>query len=362
MHSTSRCHSGIRALALFFFAAPAWAQSTPASLIAEGHYRRAEAIVRAELAKQPQDVTALVELSIVLWSYGDLDKAEATAAKAVSIEDGSAAAHAQLVNILGAELASKKAGAMEKMSLSHRFRKEAERTLQLDPNNIYATEALARYSWYAPMIAGGDKSKAMRIVDRVIQMDSTRGYTLKAELDTTQDAGKALADWKQAAAAKSDSYQAHVGLGKALLHAGGESWKSAEEEGRKALAVDSSREPAYVLLATVYATTQQWQRLDAILREAHSAVPDDDGAEFAAAQIILDKSMQTEFSRAEAYFKNYLNTLAEGLEPNLAMAHWQLGLLLEKEGHRSTALHEVQTAASLDPSLDGAKHDAKRLQ
>lgn len=362
MHPTSCFHSGVRALTVFLFTVSAWAQTTPAGLIAEGHYRRAEVIVRAELAKQPQDVQALIELSIIQWSYGDLDKAEATAAQAVSISDGSAAAHAQLVNILGAELASKKAGAMEKMSLSHRFRKEAERTLQLDPNNIYATEALARYAWYAPVIAGGDKSKAMRIVDRVIQMDSTRGYALKAELDATQDAGKALPDWKQAVAAKTDSYRARVGLGNALLRAGGESWKSAEEEGKKAVAIDASREPAYVLLATVYVTTQQWQRLDAILREAHNAVPDDDGAEFAAAQIILEKSMQTEFSRAEGYFKNYLNTLAEGLEPSLAMAHWQLGLLLEKEGHRSTALHEVQTAASLDPSLDGAKHDAKRLQ
>ena len=246
--------------------------------------------------------------------------------------------------------------------MSHRFRKEAERTLQLDPDNTYAHEALARYYWYAPSIAGGDKNKAMQMVDLAIHSNSTRGYALKAELDAMQDRAKALADWKEAVAAQPESYQAHIGLGNALLTAGGESWKAAEAEGERALAIDPSRGAAYRLLASVYAGAQQWQKLDALLARARTAVPDDRGEEFSAAQTILDKNLQSQFPRAEEYLRSYLSTPTEGLEPSAAMAHWQLGLVLEKEGRRSTALQEVQTAASLDPSLDGAKRDAKRLQ
>jgi tetratricopeptide (TPR) repeat protein len=338
----------------------AWAQQSAANLIAGQHYRRAEPMVRATLAKQPQDIEALVELSTIEWSYGDLDKAQATAEKAVSIADGSAAAHAQLVNILGAKLAGK-SGTMEKLSLSRRFRREAERTLQLDPNNVYAHEALARYSWYAPSLAGGDKSKAMQMVEQVIHLDSTRGYALKAELDATQSSDKVLTDWKQAVAAQPASYLAHAGLGNCLL-SGGESWKGAEEEARRAIAIDPSRMMAYRLLAAVYAGTQQWQKLDLVIHEARAAVPDDLGAEFTAAHTILEKNLQNQFARAEEYLRNYLAMPSEGLEPSAAVAHWQLGLILEKEGRRSTALQEVQAAAGLDPSLDGARHDAKRLQ
>ena len=343
--------------------APACAQQSPAKLIEDQHYRRAEPLVRAELEKQPRDVEALIELSTIQWSYGNLDKAQATAESAVTAADNSAAAHAQLVNILGAKMASKKTGSMEKMGISRRFRKEAERTLQLDADNLYAHEALARYYWYAPSMAGGDKTRAMQFADQVIRRDSARGYALKAELDATQDKEKALADWKQAVGARPDSYIAHTGLGSyLLLKASGEGWKSAEAEAERAIAIDPSRIAAYRLLATIYAGTQQWQKLEITIHLARAAVPDDPGAEFTAAQAILDKNIQSQFARAEEYLRSYLNTPAEGLEPSAAVAHWQLGLVLEKEGRRSTALQEVQTAASLDPSLDGARHDAKRLQ
>ena len=46
----------------------------------------------------------------------------------------------------------------------------------------------------------------------------------------------------------------------------------------------------------------------------------------------------------------------------MALAHWRLGQVLEKEGRRTTALSEVQTAVNLDPSLDGARKDIERLQ
>lgn len=354
------CFGVLAAIALCL--SPAWAQESAARLITEQHYRRAEPLVFTALTKQPQNIEALTELSTIEWSFGDLDKAQATAEKAVAFAGESAVAHAQLVNILGAELAAKKTGTMQKLSLSRRFRKEADRTLQLDPNNVYAKEALARFYWYAPGLAGGDKTKSMQIVNEVIRLNLTRGYALKAELDATQDSQRVLEDWKQAVAAQPQSYSAHIGLGNCLLNADGEGWKGAEEEAKKAIAIDPSREAAYRLLVTVYASTAQWLKLDAVIREAHTAAPDDRGADFSAAQVILEKGFQTQFARAEEYLRSYLSVPPEGLEPSTAVGHWQLGLLLEKEGRRSTALEEVQTAAGLDPSLEGARHDVKRLQ
>jgi tetratricopeptide (TPR) repeat protein len=345
---------------------PACAQQSPAlNLIAEGHYRRAESVAVAALRNSPQDVNALVALSSVQWALGELDPALVTAEKAVNAADGSAAAHAQLVNVLGAKLASNKAGTMERFGLARRFRKEADRTFQLEPNNLYAIEAMSRYYWYAPAIGGGDKGKAREMVDRLVRLDPVRGYGLKAELDATAEdsakrRGDVLSDWELAVAAKPDSYAAHIGLGRSLLEGGQPSLSDAEA--RKAMTLDPTRAAAYRLVAVADVTASRWEALDLDLKRARAAVPDDLGAEYAAAQAILDHGIEAQFPRAEHYLWDYLGQPNEGLEPDMAAAHWELGRILEKQGRRQDALQQVQTAVKLDPRLDGARKDLRRLQ
>jgi hypothetical protein len=99
-----------------------------------------------------------------------------------------------------------------------------------------------------------------------------------------------------------------------------------------------------------------------MLRNARLAVPDDFAAEFIAAQTILDRNVGSQMPRAEEYLRDYLKHPTEGLEPTVAVGHWRLGNVLEKEGRKSAALQELEIAASLDASLDGAKKDIKRIQ
>jgi tetratricopeptide (TPR) repeat protein len=342
----------------------AWSQQSAADkLIAEGHYNRARPLVQAALEKRPQDVDALIALSTIQWSYGQLDAATATAERALLAAEGSAAAHAQLLNTLGAKLASRKVSSFEKFGLARRFRQEADRTLQLDPNSLYAHEALARFYWYAPAIAGGGKTKARQSLDRLVQLDAARGYALKAELDATESNSAAVqADWQRAVAANPRSYTAKIGLASSFLAAGGERLRPAEAQAEIALALNPSRIASYRLLAAVYVATARWDSLDAILRRARVAVPDDLGAEFTTAQSILDHNIGSQWTRAEQCLRNYLAQPSEGLGPSMAMAHWRLGTVLEKEGRRGDALRELETAVNLDPSLDEAKKDLKRLR
>ncbi|MCU1248785.1 MAG: hypothetical protein JWQ49_1814 [Edaphobacter sp.] len=350
------------------FLPPIYAQQSTADLlIAEGHYRRAEPLVQAALGKSPQDVNALIALSSIQWAMGELDASLASAEKAVLAADGSAAAHAQMVNILGARLANNKTGTMERLGLARRFRKQADLTFQLEPNNLYAIEAMSRFYWYAPAFGGGDRVKARQMVDRLVQLDLVRGYTLKAELDASEtDQSKrrsnVLTDWKQAVAARPDSYAAHVGLGGCLLEAGGDQLPRAEAEAKKAIALSATRISAYRLLAATDVAMARWDALEADLKHAHTAVPDDLGAEYAAAKAILDHRVNAQSPAAERYLRDYLSQPNEGLEPDMATAHWQLGRLLDKQGRKQDALQQVQIAVKLDPWLDGAKKDLKRLQ
>ena len=52
----------------------------------------------------------------------------------------------------------------------------------------------------------------------------------------------------------------------------------------------------------------------------------------------------------------------EELKPSLAAAHWRLGLTLEKEGRKSEAIAEMETALKLQPDFSPAKKDLKRLK
>jgi tetratricopeptide (TPR) repeat protein len=343
-------------------------------LIDEGHFRRAQPMVAAVLDQHPQDIEALIDLSTIQYAFGHLDESIATAEKAVAANDRSAPAHAQLLNALGAKLASPKIGLMDKMGTARRFRKEADRTLELDPHNLYALEAISRFYWYAPAMGGGDKAKAMQTVGRLMQVDPARGLALRAELDATgSDKIKARAaaesDWKQAVSVRPDSYIAHAGLAKALIDNGGENPPSdggklllAEDEAKKALAIDPGRATAYRLLAQCNVLTFKFDELSSELTLARNRVPDDLGARYAAADTILTHGMQAQMSLADRYLRDYLSQPVEGLEPTHAMAHWRLGLVLEKEGRKADAIQELNIAASLDTSLDGVKKDLKRLR
>jgi tetratricopeptide (TPR) repeat protein len=336
-------------------------------MIAKGHYTRARPLVMAALEKHPQDPGALVALSTIQWAFGQLDVATQTAERAVNAADLNGSVHAQLLNVLGAQLASNRVGNLEKVAISRRFRKEAERTLQLEPRNLYAHEALARYYWYAPVVAGGGKGKSREWLDKLVRLDAARGYALKAELDAT-DSSKGscspavYADWRSASTAIPSSYQAHIGLADCLLHAGANQLPSAEDEARRALALDPQRVDAYRILAAAYVATAHWQQLDALLMRARTAVPDDLAPEFTAAQMILECHIATELARAETYLRDYLHQPVDGLEPSSAAAHWRLGNVLEGQGHRSAAVAELETALRMDGSLAEARKDLRRLK
>ena len=69
-----------------------------------------------------------------------------------------------------------------------------------------------------------------------------------------------------------------------------------------------------------------------MLAQAEKAVPDDLTPYYEAGTVLLDE--HSDLTRAERYFRKYLSQEPEGNEPRLAEARGQLGLVLEKEGHR----------------------------
>ena len=342
---------------------------SPADLLLEGgHYLRAETLIRAALQRNPNDAHTLSNLSIAEWAFGRLDAAVSDSEKAVAAAPNRAEAHAHLADALGSKLIQGNGGTFERISLAHRFRKEIDRTLELDPNNPDALQDLAQFYWHAPGMVGGDKQKARQTADRLFQIAPYRAAEARADfasdetnIDRRNTAIRTI--WQTAVAARPESYEAHAALAAAYLDetANTSHLVMAENEAKRALALDPTRINAYTVLSIVFTRTARFSELDSLLKQSHDHVPDDLTPGYRAAVAILGSNQNQQLQRAEQLLRQYLTQKPEGQQPSHAGAHWRLGQVLERQGRKADAIREFQIAVQQDGSLEDAKKDLKRL-
>ena len=197
----------------------------------------------------------------------------------------------------------------------------------------------------------------------MVQVNPVQGYLLKIEIATEEKRNGELEGlMQQAVKADPKNYDARVQAATYYLGQGGQSLEEGEEQAEEAVKLDPDRVAGYSILAQVYATEGRWKELDSVVAQAEKAVPDDLSPYYHAARIIVVKGPSQELERAEKYIRLYLTQTAEGNEPPPGAAHWRLGLILEKQGHRDLAKQEMQQAVKLDPEFEPAKVDLKRLQ
>ena len=338
------------------------ADPSTAKLIEQGHYKRAQAILAERLKANPNDARASCEISKVSEAFQHWDEAIAQAEKAQSLDTKNAEFQAAIADAIGSKLSASQGGMFEKLSLARRFKKEAELALQLDPNNVEATEDLIEFHLDAPGLVGGDRKKAADLADRMVGINPARGYLMKFEI-ATHDKKTAEQEQflQQAINADPKNFDARVQAANFYLSKGGAALVQAEEQAKHAISIDSGRAHGYVALATIYAQQGRWKELDAVLADSQRNVPDDLAPLYQAAKAILVGNQNPELPRAEKYLRAYLGQPPEGAEPGLAAAHWRLALVLEKEGHKDQAKEELQDAVRLDPNFDQARKDLKRL-
>ncbi len=339
------------------------ADPSTAELIEHGHYKRAQSILSERLKANPNDARSLCEMSKVSEAFQHWDDAISQAEKAHNLDVKNSEFQAAVADAIGSKLSASQGGMFEKLSLARRFKKEAELALQMDPNNVDANEDLIEFHLDAPGLVGGDKRKAEELANHMVQVRPVRGYLMKFEIATHE---KRVADQeqflRQAITADSKNYDARVQAADFYISKGATAFGIAEEHAKQAINIDSTRIRGYVALATIYAEQGRWKDLDVVIADAQHDVADDLAPLYQAAKAILTGSKYAELSRAEKYLRSYLGQSPEGGEPSLAAAHWRLGLVLEKEGHREQAKQELQESVRLDPDYEPAKKDLKRLQ
>jgi tetratricopeptide (TPR) repeat protein len=345
-------------LACLTTAALAAENISPLALVEAGHFKRALAIVEPRFQADPNDAEAAYLLSRVKEAFEDLDSALRLAQKSLELDDKNARYHLQLANVYG-EMAQR-AGIFKQMGLARKYKSEAERAASLDPKFVDARMGLIEFYLEAPGIAGGDKKKARELADDIARSDSSQGYMAQARLaQQEKDTSKQEAAYLKAIAANPRNYDAEVSL--ASLYAEKlKNYDAGEKHARAAIQLDLGRVHAYAVLATIFAAQKRWPELDTILSQAEKNVPDDVNPYYQAGKKLLLDGV--DLGRAERYFHKYMSQPAEGEEPDLAAAHWRLGLVLEKQGRKREAISEIQTAVSMKSDFPEAKKDLKRLR
>ncbi|MGH9815525.1 MAG: tetratricopeptide repeat protein [Candidatus Acidiferrales bacterium] len=333
---------------------------SPAALIEGGHWKRLHALAEQGLRANPNDAHANYLLAYAKFEYGNYDAAQSLAEKAVKL-DGSKADYHFILGAIYGRKAENTGNPFTKWSLAGKVKKEFETAASLDPSHVMARMALIDFHLSAPGMVGGDKDRARALADEILRIDPARGWLAKARIARKRKQTAQLESlYQQAVQAPGESYAASMALSN--FYASGEQKKYdlAEKHARDALAATPGRVGAYAQLAAIYAEQQRWKELDEILARAEKAVPDDLSPYFHAGRVLVQINRDPQ--RAEQYLRKYVTQPPEPNAPSLGAGHWRLGQALEKQGRADEARRAYQDAVALDPKLDEAKKDLRRLR
>lgn len=346
---------------------PLAAQTSPPSvdaLIAANHFKRADAQLTPILQKTPNDAQANYQMSKVSIAFGRTEDALRQAEKALAANNERADYHAQLVEALGAKLNSESTGFLSRLSVARRFQAEADATLKLDPRNFDGNTDLMQFYLDAPGMAGGDKKKAAALADNLVKLDPPHGYLLKAQFaEHEHQSAEAEQYYKRAAEAAPTDYEIVATAANFFLNLENQKgFPQAEDLAKRSQKLDPDRIDAYNVLTVLFVKQRHWPEVQTTLAEAEHRVPDNLAPQYQAGKFIIVTAATDQFQLAEKLLTNYLTQPPEAGSPPLAAAHWRLGQILEKEGHRDEARKEIQTAVQLEPALKDAQQDLKRLR
>lgn len=328
-------------------------------LMEAGHWKQIIRIASERLKSNPKDGQAHSWLAKTRLSYNDPEGAVVEAEKAVAIDGGNPAYHAQLGEAYA--MMADKSSSLKAIGFVHKMNRELEAALAANPRQVDALLVQMMFCWKAPILAGGNRQRALSIADNVVSFLPSWGYLAHARLLAGKGDDANLESYlKKAAQADPSMVRPRLWLADFYcFQAQSKRLDRAEQEARLALTVDASAGEAYKVLAHVYATQQRWADLESVLAQAGSAAPDDLSPYHSAAEALIE--IGQDFNRAEAYLQKYLTQQPEGRQPTHAEAHWLLADLYKREGRKSDAVRELQAALRLQPDFARAKQDLTQL-
>jgi tetratricopeptide (TPR) repeat protein len=306
--------------AVALLAVPLFAQvPQAAALFEQGRFEEAKRLV-APLKNNPD---ALVILGKIAMAQNDAETAEGYLEKAVELKPNSAEAHLWLGNAYGSQ--AQNANMFKQASLAGKTKSEFERAVELDPNLIDARLGLIDYYSMAPAFMGGSEEKAVQQANEIRKRDAYQGHRAFARVYTRQKkVDLARKEWVDAIREQPQAAKPHNALA-AFYAFTDKNYKAAFDEAETALKL----EPNYV------------------------------SAHFRIGQIAAVSGIN--LAHGEEELKKYLTHKPGENEPDLAITHYYLGMVYEKQGKKAEAKQSYAAALKMNPGSKTYTEALKRV-
>jgi tetratricopeptide (TPR) repeat protein len=306
------------------FASEAAKSANPAqALLNEGRIDDAVALLQKQIATNANDADAHLLLARSYYWVEMTDQAIKAGERAVELAPQNSVYHLWMGRIYGQK--AEKVNPFRAAGFAGKVRDQFEKAVQLDPENVEARTDLAEFYAEAPGIMGGGKDKARAQSDALVQKHPAEAHWIRARL-----------------AEKDKNYS--------------------EAEKEYKLAIDSSggRAEQWLNLASFY---QQRNRIPDMLQAINkaTAAPRKSSAVLYDTAALLVQANQSLALAAELDNK-YLNSKDKVEEAPAFKAHLLLGQILEKQGDKTGAAKQYETALSLAKEFGPSKEALQKLR
>jgi tetratricopeptide (TPR) repeat protein len=303
----------------------ALAASGPASNISRlydaGEYTKVTSLMAQTLARDPHNTQANLWMVRCYIELGDFDLAIRYARQAVALEPNSSQAHLWLGRAYGSKAESAKS-----FVLARYVRREFEKAVQLNPDDLSARRDLMEFYLEAPWVLGGSRDKAWQQAQAIAARDAGEGHLARAAI------------WKEV-----------------------DQPAKAEAEYRQLLDSKPREIDPYFEMADYYEMRRDPANIERVTEAAASLDPNDPrlGYYRGVARVVRGRDLPD----AERLLFGYLSRTPNRSDyPSHASAYVWLGQAYEMEGKAQEAARQFRAALRLDPGRIEARQGLGRLQ
>lgn len=313
-------------LLLFCIGIPAQsAVDSAKKLFNAGQFKDAEIVLRAEVAKNPNDPALHYWLAKCAFELYDDDLAFSSAERAVNLDPKNAEYHYFLGTTAGYK--AEHSNWFSGLSLARKTQHEFLTAVQLNPDMLEAQRDLISFYIAAPGIAGGGDDKAQA---QITQLDVVHVVSAR--------------------------------LARLELYENRKKWTEAENEAKSVLAARPKQLKTFLEVAEFYQNRENASGI----RSALAGVPRDAAADphvayyRAVADVIAGENLQDAQKSLNAFLSMKPAPLRED-HITLGDAHSWIGRLYLKLGQRASAVAECRAALKLEPKNRYAHDCLKRI-
>lgn len=285
-------------------------------------YAEAKRIFQAIADQDDKNAAAAFYLGRICSYEDDAKLAIEWLKKAVELDEGNSEYHFWLGNAYGQK--AQDASIFKAPGLAKKVKKEFEKAVEFDPDNVRARFALMQFYLQAPGIMGGSDKKAHRQAEEIKKRDPAWG---------------------------------HRAFGQIYEHE--ENYQLAEKEYLASVEENPQNLDSRYALSYFYQETGNFEKAFGTLEKLLEAHPGEINALY---QIGRTGALSGQnWERAAECLQRYLQSEPAEGSPSIEWAHYRLGMVYHKAGKEDLAREQYEAALQLSPKFKEAKKALKQL-